>query len=154
MRFDLDEAGRGDDAPQADHSSPKPDTGLLRVRVERDHMRAALNDRSLRSIDTGKLRAEIASLCRQGHPRVIVLSMRSTESLASSVLGSLAQLSADLERIGGALVLYKVPKEVAKMLKKTRLDRLIHIAKDRPSALKKAKGLTRKNGLLRRSNAA
>lgn len=153
MRFDLDQAGR--DAIASDiEPAPRPETGLLRVRVESDHMRAALNDRSLRSLDTGKLRAEIASLCRQGHPRVILLSMRSTETLASSVLGSLAQLSADLERVGGVLVLYKVPKEVTKVMKKTRLDRLIHISKDRPGALKKARGLTKKSTPQRRSNAA
>ena len=153
MRFDLDQAGRDAAASDTD-SAPKPETGLLRVRVESDHMRAALNDRSLRSLDTGKLRAEIASLYRQGHPRMILLSMRSTETLASSVLGSLAQLSADLERIGGVLVLYKVPKEVTRVMKKTRLDRLIHISKDRPSALKKARGLTKKSSPQRRSNAA
>ena len=124
------------------------------MRVEDGIIRASLNDRSLRSLDTGKLRAEISSLCRAHNSRLIVLSMRNTETLASSVLGALAQLSADLERVGGVLVLYKVPREVTKVLKKTRLDRLIHTARDRNAAKKKAKSLTSKSGFLRRTSAA
>ncbi|MFG0314305.1 MAG: STAS domain-containing protein, partial [Phycisphaerales bacterium] len=99
-------------------------------------------------------RAEIAVLCRSHNSRLIVLSMRNTETLASSVLGALAQLSADLERVGGVLVLYKVPREVSRVLRKTRLDRLIHTARDRAAAKKKAKSIAHKGGFLRRTNAA
>ena len=124
------------------------------MREEDGVLRARLNDRSLRSLDTTKLRAELAGLCRSRSSRVIVLSMRNTETLASSVLGALAQLSADLERAGGVLVLYKVPREVGRVLKKTKLDRLIHTARDREAARKKALNLAKKQGIDVRSSAA
>lgn len=154
MRFELNEPAPGTSRSGNRSSTRKPNTELLRVREEDGVLRASLNDRSLRSLDTGKLRAEIAVLCRSHNSRLIVLSMRNTETLASSVLGALAQLSADLERVGGVLVLYKVPKEVAKVLKKTRLDRLIHTARDRSGAKKKAKGIAQKSGFQRRTDAA
>ncbi len=154
MRIELHDSEPGQPAPDPSQSDRRPNTELLSVRVEDGIIRASLNDRSLRSLDTGKLRAEISSLCRAHNSRLIVLSMRNTETLASSVLGALAQLSADLERVGGVLVLYKVPREVTKVLKKTRLDRLIHTARDRNAAKKKAKSLTSKSGFLRRTSAA
>lgn len=154
MRFELDEGASANDAFTHLPEQAKPETGLLSIREEDGVLRAHLNDRSLRSLDTGKLRAELVGLCRNRSSRVIILSMRNTETLASSVLGVLAQLSADLERVGGVLVLYKVPKEVGKVLKKTRLDRLIHTAKDRSGAKKKALGIARKNASSRDANAA
>ncbi len=153
MRIELHEQDP-EQSGSAPTSSTKPNTELLSVREEDGVLRASLNDRSLRSLDTGKLRAEIAGLCRSHRSRVIVLSMRNTETLASSVLGALAQLSADLERVGGVLVIYKVPKDVTKVLKKTRLDRLIHTARDRQAAKKKAKSLAQKSGIVRRTSAA
>jgi anti-anti-sigma factor len=154
MRIELHEPEPEQSAPGASRSKRSANSELLSVRLEDGVLRANLNDRSLRSLDTGKLRAEIASLCRSHDSRLIVLSMRNTETLASSVLGALAQLSADLERVGGVLVLYKVPKEVAKVLRKTRLDRLIHTAKDRGAAKKKAKSLSQKSGFFRKPSAA
>lgn len=154
MRFELDEAAPLSDAAAFEPETRRPETGLLTIREEEGVLRASLNDRSLRSLDTGKLRAELVGLCRNRSSRVIILSMRNTETLASSVLGALAQLSADLERVGGVLVLYQVPKEVGKVLKKTRLDRIIHTAKDRAAARKKAMGIARKNATGRSSNAA
>ena len=152
MRIELHEPEHS--APATSRSKQATNSELLSVRLEDGVLRANLNDRSLRSLDTGKLRIEIAGLCRSHNSRLIVLSMRNTETLASSVLGALAQLSSDLERVGGVLVLYKVPKEVSKVLKKTRLDRLIHTAKDRHAAKKKAKSLTQKTGRFRKSSAA
>lgn len=146
MRIDLDDAVTELNSDGQSSRRLKPETGLLTIRSEDGVLRARLNDRSLRTLDTGKLRAELVGLSRNRHPRVIILSMRNTETLASSVLGALAELSADLERVGGVLVLYKVPKEVGKVLKKTRLDRLIHTARDRESARRKAMGLARKRG--------
>ncbi|MHA7814658.1 MAG: STAS domain-containing protein [Phycisphaerales bacterium] len=154
MRFELDEPAPTPTRPGEQSFSPKTSTELLRVCEEDGVLRASLNDRSLRSLDTGKLRAEIAVLCRSHNSRLIVLSMRNTETLASSVLGALAQLSADLERAGGVLVLYKVPKEVSRVLRKTRLDRLIHTAKDRDAAKRKVKGIAQKSGFQRRTHAA
>jgi anti-anti-sigma factor len=154
MRIELEEHAPERSRSGSTSSSRKPTTELLRVREEDGVLRASLHDGSLRSLDTGKLRAEIAVLCRSHQSRLIVLSMRNTETLASSVLGALAQLSADLERVGGVLVLYKVPKEVTRVLRKTRLDRLIHTARDRAAAKKKAKSIAHKGGFLRRTNAA
>jgi len=154
MRFKLDDSASGGASHPPKKSATKPSTGLLSVREEDGVLRARLNDRSLRSLDTDNLRSELAGLCRASSSRVIVLSMRNTETLASSVLGALAQLSADLERAGGVLVLYKVPRAVGKVLKKTKLDRLIHTAKDRDSARKKALNLAKKQGSSHRTTAA
>lgn len=107
---------------------------------------ARINDAALRAIDTHKLRAELAALNRPGKPPVVVLSMRNMDSLASGCLGVLAQLSTDLEHAGGVLVLYAVPREVSRILRKTRLDRVIHTARDRKAATKKAFSLRRKHG--------
>lgn len=154
MRFELDKGSPDRESQDHQPAAHKPQTGLLSFREEDGVLRARLNDRSLRTLDTGKLRAELVGLCLNRNPRVIILSMRNTETLASSVLGALTQLSTDLERIGGVLVLYKVPKEVCKVLKKTRLDRLIHTARDHDSARKKALCLARKHRSSRGSNAA
>lgn len=142
------------DGDAAEATTTKPETGLLTIREEDGMLRARLNDRCLRSLDTDKLRAELIGLGGQRRSRVIILSMRNTDTLASSVLGALAQLSGDLERVGGVLVIYKVPKEVGRVLKKTRLDRLIHTARDRQSAKKKAKSLAKRGGIFRGSKAA
>ena len=135
-------------------SKKKPNTRLLSVREDDGILRASINQSSLRSMDTGKLRAEIAGLCRVSGSRSIVLSMRNTESVASCVIGSLAQLSSDLERAGGVLVIYKVPDEVMRVLRKTHLDRLIHTAKDRAGAKKKVRKLSKRGGFFKRHSAA
>ncbi|MEX0876693.1 MAG: STAS domain-containing protein [Phycisphaerales bacterium] len=111
------------------------------MRNENGVFRARFNDRALRSIDTHKLRAEIAALHTPGNPPAIILSLRNLDSLASGSLGALAQLTADLEQIGGVLVLYAIPREIAKVIKKTKLDRIINTARDRSAARKKAAGL-------------
>ena len=70
------------------------------------------------------------------------------------MIGSLAQLSSDLERAGGVLVIYKVPDEVMRVLRKTHLDRLIHTAKDRSAAKKKIRKLSKRGGFFKRHSAA
>ena len=122
---------------QANQQTKKPSTQLLTITNEDGVHRARLESGTLRSLDTGKLRAEIASLYQPGKPPAIILSMRGMDSLASSCIGAIAQLSSDLEQVGGALVLYNMPKEVTKMLKKTKLDRLVQTAKSRPQARKR-----------------
>lgn len=163
MRFTLDDntgpqAGPRDAAAALDssptpnalpHRTPQqgvPETGLLSIRRDGEVYRARLNDGALRTLDAGKLRTEIAALNHPGgRPPVLVLSLRNMDSLASGCLSSLAQVSTDLERIGGALVIYAVPREVARMLKRTKLDRLIHTAKERGAAKKRALALAKKN---------
>ena len=144
MRTQLGDPG----SPTPSSSAPasgRPETRLLSI-SERDGIyRARLNDAALRSIDTHKLRTEIGALHRRGRRVLVVLSMRNMDTVASGPLGALAQLSAELESVGGVLVLYAVPKEVARVLKKTRLDRLIHTARDQGSARKKALALSRKH---------
>ncbi len=113
-----------------------------------------LESGNLRSLDTSKLRAEIAALHTPGNPPAVVFSMRSMDSLSSGSLGSLAQLSTDLEQVGGAMVLYNLPKDVSKVLKKTKLDRVLMSAKTRSQAKKRALGVKRKLAQLQRSRAA
>lgn len=154
MRFKIDDPSSEGPVRPSENRKTRTRTGVLTVRAIDGVLVAWFNDRSLRSMDTGKLRAEIAGLCRNGGPRVILLSMRNTETLSSSVLGAIAQLSTDLERAGGVLVLYKVPREIGRVLKKTRLDRLIHTAKDRDAARKRAESIVRRGGGDRRTDAA
>ncbi len=150
MRFELS----GRQGPTPSPTAPpapgaagvsRPETRLLTITDHDGIYRARLNDAALRSIDAGRLRAEIAALDRPGQPPLIVLSMRNTESLASGCLGALARLSTDLERVGGALVVYAVSGEIARVLRKTRLDRTIHTARDRERARKKALSLRRQH---------
>ena len=122
----------------------KPNTNLLKVQKDDGVFRARLVSGSLRSLDTQKLRAEIVSLHLPGNPPAVMMSMRGMESLASSCLGAFAELSADLERIGGSLVLYNLPKEISKIMRKTKLDRIIQTAKARPQAKKQALAIKKK----------
>jgi len=140
MRFKLD-----DSPDPTSGNARRPETRLLTIRGEDGVYRARFNDRALRSIDTAKLRAEIAALNRPGDPPAVAISLRNLDSLASGSIGALAQLSADLQRVGGVLVLYAVPREITKVLRKTKLDRLIHTARDRASAKKKAQTLRSKH---------
>ncbi|MFG0313215.1 MAG: hypothetical protein ACF8LL_03400, partial [Phycisphaerales bacterium] len=64
MRIELDEHAPEHSRSGSTSSSRKPTTELLRVREEDGVLRASLHDGSLRSLDTGKLHAEIAVLCR------------------------------------------------------------------------------------------
>lgn len=154
MRFKLDDPSSAESLRPSENRQKRTRTGVLTVRAIDGVLVAWFNDRSLCSTDTGKLRAEIAGLCRAGGPRVILLSMRNTDAFSSTVLGAIAQLSTDLERAGGVLVLYKVPREIARVLRKTRLDRLIHTAKDREAARKRADAVLRKSSGDRRTDAA
>jgi len=116
--------------------------------------RARLIGSNLRSLDTDKLRAELAGLHTPGHPPAIMLTMRGIDSLSSSVLGAIATLSADLEAVGGVLVLYNLPKEIAKVLRKTKLDRTIPTAKSRPHARKRALAIQKRHAESAKLHAA
>ena len=137
MRIELEDQPR---LAKADSSSPdktKPNTHLLSIKQIDGVYRARLVAGNMRSVDTDKLRAEIASLHSPGNPPMVMFSMREMDALASNCLGAFAQLGTDLEKIGGILVLYNIPKEIAKVLKKTKLDRVIQTAKARPQAQKR-----------------
>jgi len=153
VRIDLGQPTPGG-ASEASTQSPKPDTRLLSIHNLDGIYRARLIDLNLRSLDTAKLRGEIVALHTPGHPPRIMLSMRGMDSLASSCLGTLAQLSTDLELAGGVLVLYNLPKEIAKILKKTKLDRLIHTARGRPQARKRVLAVQKKLAEQGRMHAA
>lgn len=136
--------------PQAESDQPhqakakQPDTSLLNIQETQGVYRASLRCGSLRTLDSGKLRAELVALHQPNTPPGIVFSMTGMETLASGCLGTIAQLSADLQQIGGCLVLYNIPKEIHKVLKKTKLDRVVPTARNRPQAIKKAHTLQRK----------
>lgn len=134
--------------------SHKPNTQLLSISDDDGVFRARLVSGNLRTLDTQKLRAEIASLHTPGNPPAVMFSMRGMDSLPSSCLGAFAELSTDLERVGGVLVLYNMPKEIAKVLKKTKLDRVILTAKARPQAKKKALAMRKKPADSSRMHAA
>lgn len=138
MRIELGHQGRSDGLGASSSRSRKPNTRLLSIRDDEGVFRARLVGGDLRSLDTQKLRAEIAGLYTPGNPPAVMFSMRGMDSLPSGCLGAFAELSADLERVGGVLVLYNLPKEIAKVLRKTKLDRVIQTAKTKPQAKKRA----------------
>ena len=138
VRIDIEQQAVTTKHARASKKRREPTTKLLSITEEDGVHRARLLSGNLRSLDTKQLRAEIVGLHTPGNPPVVMFSMRGMDSLASGCLGSFAQLSADLERVGGVLVLYNLPKEIAKVLKKTKLDRIIQTAKSRPQARKKA----------------
>ena len=138
--------------PTSSASDPA-DTTLLTIDQIDGVYRAQLACGTLRSLDTDKLRAELVSLHKPGNPPAIIFSMGGTETLASNCLGAFAQLSNDLQRAGGCLVLYNIPKDVIKVLKKTRLDKIISTAKNRSQAIKKAHAIQKKLGTTTRTAA-
>ena len=130
--------------PEKSKGSRSSKSELLSIRNDEGMFRVRLTGGDLRALDFKQLRAQIARLHTPGNPPAVLFSMRGTETLSSGCIGTFAQLSTDLERVGGVLVLYNLPKEIIKVLKKTKLDRLIHTAKSRPQARKRARSAQRK----------
>ena len=160
MRIDLDHQVETVSTQIPQSTSAKrtqriPSTKLLSISNEEGgFFRARLVSGTLRTLDTAKLRAEITGLHARGNPPAVMMSMRGMDSLASGCLGAFAELSADLERVGGVLVLYNLPKEIAKIMKKTKLDRIILTAKARPQAIKRILAAKKKYAESTRMNAA
>lgn len=158
VRIDLEnQVGSGSEQARSStkKTNTKPDTKLLSIRqLEGGIYRARLVSGELRTLDTTKLRAEIVGLHTPNNPPAIIMSMRGMDSLASGCLGAFAELSADLERVGGVLVLYNLPKEIAKVLRKTKLDRVILTAKARPQAEKRILAARKRFAEASRMNAA
>lgn len=145
MRIEIEHQPVTTKHARASKKRSEPTTKLLSITEEDGVHRARLLSGNLRSLDTKQLRAEIVGLHTPGNPPAVMFSMRGMDSLASGCLGSFAQLSADLERVGGVLVLYNIPKDIAKVLKKTKLDRIIQTAKARPQARKRVLAGLKKN---------
>ncbi len=154
VRIELEHCSKIDRDAKTLSKHHTPTTKLLSIRKDGQVYRARLIAGNLRSLDTKQLRAEIVGLHSPGNPPLVMFSMRGMDSLASSCLGAFAELSAELERIGGVLVLYNLPKEIAKVLRKTKLDRIIQTAKARPQAKKRALAIGKKNAQLARMSAA
>lgn len=136
MRIEIDHQSGSIGSAESAPTINKPETRLLSIHNLDGVYRARLIDENLRALDAQKLRAEIVALHTPGKPPLVMLSMRGMDTFASGCLGAIVQISADLENAGGALVLYNLPKELAKMMKKTKLDRSIQIAKTRTHARK------------------
>ncbi len=154
VRIELGHHSKTGGDAESSSKSRKPTTKLLSIRKDGQVYRARLIAGNLRSLDTKQLRAEIVGLHSPGNPPLVMFSMRGMDSLASSCLGAFAELSADLERVGGVLVLYNLPREIAKVLRKTKLDRVIQTAKARPQAKKRALAIGKKHAELSRMSAA
>lgn len=154
MRIEIDDQSGSNGSAGTTPSLKKPETRLLSIHNLDGVFRARLIDENLRAFDTKKLRAEIVALHAPGKPPLVMLSMQGMENFASGCLGALVQISADLENAGGALVLYNLPKELAKMMKKTRLDRSIQIAKTRSHARKQVLATQKRHSITSHTNAA
>ncbi|PCI10430.1 hypothetical protein COB72_03530 [bacterium] len=154
MRTELEYELAPEQPAQASALSTKINTQLLLIDLDEGVHCARLMSWNLRALDLKKLRAEITGLHTPGKPPAVMMSMRGLNSLPSSCLGTFAELSADLERIGGILVLYNLPKEITKILKKTKLDRVIQTAKARPQAKKRVLAAKKKYAELTQVRAA
>lgn len=90
----------------------------------------------LRTHDTNRLRKELAALYAPGSPLLIALSLKRVNILSSACMGMLVEFSDALAPVGGALVLYDVPKDIARMLKKLKLHKQLPITKSGDQARK------------------
>lgn len=97
-------------------------------------IRIALPD--LRTHDTNRFRKELAALYSPGSPLLIAMSLKRVNILSSACMGMLVEFSDALTPVGGGLVLYDVPKDIAKMLKKLGLHKQLPIAKSGDQARK------------------
>ncbi len=120
------------------HDGIITESELLSIREVDGMFRVRLSGGDLRVIDSKQLRAQIARLHAPDRPPAVLFSLRGAQGVSSGCIGTFAQLSSDLERVGGVLVLYNIPREISKVLKKTKLDRIVTTAKTRPHARKKA----------------
>ncbi len=154
MRTELEYELAPEQPKQDAALATKCNTQLLLIDLDEGVHCARLMSWNLRALDLKKLRAEITGLHTPGNPPAVMMSMRGLDSLPSSCLGTFAELSTDLERIGGILVLYNLPKELTKVLKKTKLDRVIQTAKARPQAKKRVLAAKKKYAELTQVRAA
>ena len=97
-------------------------------------IRIALPD--LRTHDTNRLRNELAALYTPGLPLLIAMSLKRVTILSSATMGMLVEFSDALEPVGGGLVLYDVPKDISKMLKRLGLHKHLPIVKTGEQARK------------------
>ncbi len=122
---------------------------ITRVAIKEGvHMvRVAMPD--LRAHDMNRLRKELAALYQPGKsPLLIAMSLKRVRTLSSACMGMLVEFSDALTPVGGSLVLYDVPKDIAKMLKKLGLHKQLPIAKTSEHARK----LARANNAAPRAN--
>lgn len=70
----------------------------------------------------------------------ILLSLRQTDHIDSSGIGWLLATDKKLRQAGGGLVLHSVPNDVQHVLTLMRLDKVLHIAKDKTQAETLASG--------------
>jgi len=97
-------------------------------------IRIALTE--LRTHDTNRFRKELAALYTPGSPLLIAMSLKRVNILSSACMGMLVEFSDALAPVGGGLVLYDVPKDISKMLKKLGLHKQLPIAKSGDHARK------------------
>jgi anti-anti-sigma factor len=98
------------------------------------NVRIAMHD--LRAHDMNRFRKELAAMYEPGSPLLIVMSFKRLRVLSSACIGMLIEFSDALSPVGGALVLYDVPKDISKALKKLGLHKQLPIAKNADHARK------------------
>lgn len=69
----------------------------------------------------------------------LALDFSAVTMMGSLALGTLVTISKDSKAAGGKLVLFGLNKNLADVLKMSRLDKLLAIAKDEDAAVKKAR---------------
>ncbi|MCA9303018.1 MAG: STAS domain-containing protein [Phycisphaerales bacterium] len=90
----------------------------------------------IRTHDTNRFRKELAALYEPGKPLLIAMSLKRVNILSSACMGMLVEFSDALAPVGCGLVLYDVPKDISKMLKKLGLHKQLPIAKSGDHARK------------------
>ncbi len=90
----------------------------------------------LKTHDINRLRTELSALYQPGEQTLIALSLKRVNMLSSACMGMFVEFSNALVPINGSLVLYEVPRDIAKMLKKLKLHKQLPITKSPESAYK------------------
>ncbi len=88
----------------------------------------------LDSVEVDKIGRQLYELVDGQAHRKILLDFRQVRQLSSQMLGTLIQLNKKSKAIKGKVVLCGLGPEVLKVLKTSRLDKLLHIAADEEQA--------------------
>ncbi|MBL4592042.1 MAG: hypothetical protein JKY96_08795 [Phycisphaerales bacterium] len=107
---------------------------ITRVTIDQGvhFVRIAIPD--LRTHDINRLRTELSALYEPGAPLRIALSLKRVNILSSACMGMFVEFSNALAPVGGSLVLYEVPRDIAKVLKKLKLHKNLPISKNANTA--------------------